>query len=365
MTGDPHAAADWFSKPGDSLRALLQRRGITAGQLAERLDGTATVRGILDGSLPIDADRADRLAATVGGTREFWLKRQASYDQALDRAVGTAASNESAEWLEHVPAPGPKRRGRLDETAIRLELRRRLSFFGVPTMRSWEARYGRLCTDTRFRTSGSFSSSDAAVLLWLRRGELEADLVTTRHWSAGNLRDRLAEIRKLSRLSQPTRFLPKLKELCAEAGVAIVVVKTPAGCHASGASRLVTTDKAMMLLSFRHRADDQFWFTVFHEIGHLVLHGAKTFVDGDATPDDECEQEANVFASRLIVPENRQSEFESLRPDRDSVLRYSVSVGVAPGLTVGQMQHRRMIAPNRLNGLKRRWTWEEIDPALV
>jgi len=364
MKSDQHIA-DWFSKPGDSLRTLMQRRDVTADQLAQHVGGATVVRGLLDGSHPIDAGVAKSLTSALGGTQAFWLKRQASYEEALDRAVTAAASTEAADWLERVPAPGARRRGRMDPATVREELRRRLSFFNVPTMRTWQARYGRLCTDTRFRTSGSFSSSDAAVLLWLRRGELEADLVSTRHWNAENLRDRLIEIRKLSRISQPARFLPKLRTLCAEAGVAVVVVKTPSGCHASGASRLVTADKAMMLLSFRHRADDQFWFTVFHEIGHLVLHGAKTFVDEDATPDDQCEREANDFASRCIVPDNRLPEFESLQPDRDAVLRYSVSVGVAPGLTVGQMQHRRMIEHNRLNMLKRRWTWDEIDPALV
>lgn len=365
MTSDQRTTADWFSKPGDSLRTLMQRREVTADQLAGHVGGPAIVRGLLDGSHAIDQDIANHLTAALGGTASFWLRRQASYEEALERAVTAAASTEATEWLDHVPSPGARRRGRMDHAAVREELRQRLSFFNVPTMRSWHERYGRLREDTRFRTSGSFSSLDAAVLLWLRRGELEADLVSTRNWSAENLRDRLLEIRKLSRISQPARFLPKLRALCAEAGVAVVVVKTPSGCHASGASRLVTADKAMMLLSFRHRADDQFWFTVFHEIGHLVLHGAKTFVDGDATPEDQCEREANEFASRCIVPDNRRSEFESLRPDRDAVLRYSVSVGVAPGLTVGQMQHQRMVEHNRLNGLKRRWTWDEIDPALV
>ena len=166
-------------------------------------------------------------------------------------------------------------------------------------------------------------------------------------------------------MSQPTRFVPKLKELCAEAGVALVVVKSPKGCHASGASRLVTPDKAMILLSFRFRADDQFWFTVFHEIGHLLLHGAKTFLDDENTPDDESEQEANNFASSLIIPEARREEFHRLSGDRDAVMRFSVSIGVAPGLIVGQMQHQNMIGRNILNSLKRFWTWDEIEPALI
>lgn len=358
--------ADWFSKPGDSLRTLMQRRGTSAEDLAARLEGgISAVRGLLDGSLVLDEGRASALAEWLGGTRDFWLKRQANYERDLERAV-EAAAHEADQWLERVPVPGPRRRGRSSDAAVRDELRRRMAFFNVPTFASWQERYGRLFADTWFRTSASFDSLNSSALLWLRRGELEADLVSTRTWKPGNLEDRMDAIRKLSRIGQPSRFLPKLRALCAEAGVAVVVVRTPPGCYASGASKLVTSDKAMMLLSFRHRADDHFWFTVFHEIGHLLLHGASTFIDEDATPEeDEREREANDFAKRCIVPEKRLLAFSGLSADRDSVVRFSVSVGVSPGLIVGQMQHRRMIAHNRLNSLKRHWTWEDIAPALV
>jgi HTH-type transcriptional regulator / antitoxin HigA len=357
--------ADWFSKPGDSIRSVMQRRGITVNALAAHLNGGAqALRGLLDGTLPIDRERAKVLAATLGGTRDFWLNRQAHYERALDRAV-TAALREADQWLEQVPAPEAKRRGTLSEAATRDELRRRLAFFNVADLRSWQERYGRLCHHTRFRTSNSFTSANAAILLWLRYGELAADMVPTQPWDSRKLQDRLASIRSLSRIGQPTRFLPKLRALCAEAGVAVVIVKTPPKCHASGASRMVTTDKAMLLLSFRYRSDDQFWFTVFHEIGHLLLHGAKPFVDDDVTPEDDSECEANEFASRCVVPDNRFSEFQKLPGDRDSVLRFAVSVGVAPGLIVGQMQYLRMIEHNQLNTLKRRWKWEDIAPVLA
>jgi HTH-type transcriptional regulator/antitoxin HigA len=362
---DGRLEADWFSKPGDSLRALMQRRGTSAADIADRLEGgISTVRGLLNGSIAIDDKRAHTLVDALGGTHEFWLKRQAHYDSRLEIAVEAAAKNPE-DWLDRVPLPGPRRRGVPNAAALREELRWRLIFFNVPTIASWQERYGRLLANTRFRTSPSFESLNAAVLLWLRSGELESDLIETRGWSAGNLKDRLDAIRKLSKIGQPYRFVPKLRALCAEAGVAVVVVKTPPGCHASGASRMVAGDKAMMLLSFRHRVDDQFWFTVFHEIGHLLLHGADTFVDEDDTPDNESEREANDFASRCVVPENRIAEFGALTANRDAIIRFSVSVGVSPGLTVGQMQHRRMLPHNRLNSLKRYWKWTDIDPALV
>ncbi len=354
---------DWFSKPGDALRALMLRRRLSAEDVANYLDGgIETLRGLLDGSEKLDDQHASILAGSVGGTTNFWLKRQEQYDEALERAVDRATAVEADDWLM-LPVPGGKPRGRLTALTKRDEVRRRLRFFNVGTMSAWQSRYGKICTNTLFRTSATFSSNDGAVLMWLRDGELSSDLVTTKPWNAGNLEDRLDAIRRLSKQKRPEDFMPKLRQLCAESGVALVAKRSPIGCRASGASRLVAPDKAMILLSFRGRSDDTFWFTVFHEIGHLILHSAKTFVDADMDGDDvdENEREANQFASRLIVPEKHVEEFEHLPADKYEVIRFSVSVGVAAGLTVGQMQNRRMIGREQLNYLKRRWQWEDLS----
>ncbi|WP_394647882.1 ImmA/IrrE family metallo-endopeptidase [uncultured Sphingomonas sp.] len=366
MTDGQEFTPDWFSKPGDSLRALMLRRGLAAKDVAKHLHGgMAALRGLLDGTGSIDRPQAAVLAAHLGGTELFWLKRQANYEADLERAVDRATATEGDDWLL-LPVPGDKPRGRLSVEKRRAEVRRRLTFFNVGTLKAWDARYGRICSDTLFRKSEAFRSNDAAILMWLRSGELGADLVDTRTWSAGNLEDRLGEIRKLSKVKRPELFLPKLKELCAEAGVAVVAKRAPQGCPASGASRMVASDKAMILLSFRGLSDDKFWFTVFHEIGHLLLHGARTFVDGemDGKGSDVAEREANDFASRCIVPERNIEEFEQLGPLKGSVVRFSVKVGVSAGLTVGQMQHREMIRPDQLNYLKRHWKWEQLQPLL-
>lgn len=365
MAADGGQVADWFSKPGDAICTLMHRRGVTADTLAAHLDGGLDeVRGLLDGNRSIDDRSSTVLSNLLGGSQAFWLRRQENFEQALDRALHSAAEH-AEDWLEHVPMPRARRRKSSSADVVLEELRRRMLFYSVPTFASWQKRYGRICTDTHFRRSMSFVPQNSAVLLWLRRGELEADLIHTRSWSPDALRARLGQIRQLTKINHPTRFLPKLRSIMAEAGVAVVVVRTPSGCHASGATRLVSPDKAMMLLSFRHRADDQFWFTVFHEIGHLLLHGAETFVDGDETPNDQLEQEANEFARENIIPPEREVEFLDLKPNRKAIIRFSVSLGIAPGLTVGQMQHRAMIEHSQMNFLKRRWTWEEIEHAAV
>lgn len=73
---DENAPANWFSKPGDSIRAIMQRRSISAHDLAERFDdGLDTVRGLIDGSRQIDEPTASTLSAVLGATAKFWLKR--------------------------------------------------------------------------------------------------------------------------------------------------------------------------------------------------------------------------------------------------------------------------------------------------
>lgn len=355
---------DWFSKPGDSLRALMLRRGLPVEHVAQHLQGgMSTLRRLLDGTGTIDTQQAAELAEHFGGTASFWLKRQANYEAALERAVDMAAATECDDWLK-LPVPGDKPRGRLTVEKRRAELKRRLTFYSVGNLKAWDARYGRICSNTLFRKSEAFTSDDAAILMWLRMGELSADVVDTQNWSAGNLQDRLGEIRKLSKVKDPWLFLPKLRELCAQSGVAVVTKRAPQGCPASGASRMIAPDKAMILLSFRGLSDDKFWFTVFHEIGHLLLHGACTFVDAEMDGFDEVEREANRFASQLIVPEQNDDEFVQLKPTQDQIVRFSVRVGIAPGLTVGQMQHRRMIRQDQMNYLKRRWKWDQIEDLL-
>lgn len=364
MTDLQEFTPDWFSKPGDSLRAIMIRRNLPAQDVAQYLSGgMSTLRALLDGSGSIDEPQATVLAQHLGGTVSFWLKRQANYEIALERAVDRANATEGDDWLV-LPVPGDKPRGRLSAEKRRSEVRRRLTFFNVGTMKAWDARYGKICSDTLFRKSDAFTSDDAAILMWLRCGEIGADLLATRSWNAGNLRDRLDGIRKLSKLKDPELFLPRLKALFAEAGVALVAKRAPRGCPASGASRMVASDKAMILLSFRGLSDDKFWFTVFHEIGHLLLHGARAFVDVDMEGVDDAEREANQFASRCIIPEQNVTEFERLGTVQDPVLRFSVKIGVSPGLTVGQMQHRHMIRQDQLNYLKRRWSWDQLEELL-
>ena len=185
-------------------------------------------------------------------------------------------------------------------------------------------------------------------------------------WDQKALEYSLARLRKLTLLRKPSTFLPALKSICAEAGVAVVILRAPQGCRASGAARFISSDQAMVVLSFRHLSEDHFWFTFFHELGHLLLHGrSSTFVDLDTTSTDEKEREANAFAATTLVPAARQGDLAKLGGRSQQVLRFAASIGISPGIVVGQMQYQELLGPANLNFIKRRYTWQDIEAALV
>ena len=188
-----------------------------------------------------------------------------------------------------------------------------MAFFNVGTIKAWETRYGRICSDTLFRTSQAFESDDGAVLMWLRSGELGADLDPRAPGTLETYKTGCQKFVSSRKLSDPNCSYPSSGN-SARQQAWLLVKRAPRGCRASGASRMVAPDKVMILLSFRGLSDDTFWFTVFHEIGHLVLHSAQTFVDVDMEELNDNEREANGFASRCIIAKTENRNLNGSSP---------------------------------------------------
>ena len=73
--------------------------------------------------------------------------------------------------------------------------------------------------------------------------------------------------------------------------------------------------------------------------------------------ESECEREANEFAAQVIVPIRYQEEFLSLGGSRFPIINFAKKIGIAPGLIVGQLQHKGIIRFNQMQHLKRRYRW--------
>jgi plasmid maintenance system antidote protein VapI len=354
MSGDQGFQPDWVSAPGETISDILRARDLSVAEFARQIGHPLEAAvDILHGRATITLAVARLLERALGGSVGFWLSRDYRYREASARLH--SADND---WMAELPLGDMVRFGWLKPTPRPSdELDACLRFFNVPTVWAWREAYAGIRDMAAFRTSPSFESRPAAVAAWLRQGEIEAEAVDCEPWSAERFREALPQLRLLSRQKDPNRFLPVLREQCAKTGVAVAAVRAPAGCRASGATRFLSSDKALLQLSFRYLTDDHFWFSFFHEAAHLLLHGRDgLFVEMAGTPSSPAEQEANEFAARVLVPVEFEDALLALRADGRAVIRFARRLGVSPGVVVGQLQHRGRIRRNQLNGLKRRFT---------
>lgn len=358
----------WFSRPGSTLSTLMARRDLSPTALAERMNrDVAMVQGLLAGTVVINKEIAALLARNVGGLESFWTTRQVQFDRSLDRAAQAVPAIEAKSWVKSLPLKEMAETGWIPESSLpNSAVRSSLSFFDVTDPQEWRERYTEFQNEFSFRTSPSFESRIGALSAWLRQGEIQATVVSCARWNPEHFRARLSDIRVLTKAKNPAYFIPRLRTLCAEAGVAVVFLRAPSGCRTSGATRFISPAKAMMILSFRHLSDDHFWFTFFHEAGHLLLHGQmSTFVDGEVAAQTDREAEANSFSAGVLVPPHRHDALLNLRPRAPDVIRFALSIGVSPGIIVGQLQHFKVIAQSQLNRLKRRYHWDQILQSLA
>jgi HTH-type transcriptional regulator/antitoxin HigA len=355
MTSSHNFTPDWASPPGNTIRDVLQARRLSVAEFARRMEQPAErVNDLLRGDLAITMSVARRLEKVVGASAEFWMAREGRFREGLARRQAR-----DKQWLDELPIDDMVKYGWIAERPEeQAELAACLAFFDQPDLSACRRHYANLERLVAFRKSPTFESRPAAIAAWLRQGERVAQSIKCAPWNRAQFREALQSVRKLTRLKNPEHFLPKLQRLCADSGVAVVVVRAPDGCRASGATMFLSRNKALLLLSFRYLTDDQFWFSFFHEAGHLLLHGKhRVFLEGIETAVPAEEAEADNFAERTLVPDSMWDEMMKLRANTFAVLRFATEVGIAAGIVVGQLQHYGKIRPNELNRLKRRFRW--------
>ena len=298
-----------------------------------------------------------KLEFVLGSTARFWMMREFQYRESLARTEERELLRGEVEWLKKLPLKGmihfkwiQKFTDKGDQVAECLR------FFGVASVKVWQHQYGEPAA--AFRASGRYTMQPGAVAAWLRQGERRASELACQPFDKAKFKEVLANTRKLTNETDPEVFVPHLVEVCADAGVAVVFEPAPKGCPASGATRWISPEKALLMLSLRHKTNDQLWFSFFHEAGHLMLHGKRLhFIDFVGSLGDEKEVEADAFASNLLIPVESAEEMSLLSHTNAAVKAFASRVGIAPGIVVGRMQKEKYLPWSHLNGLKVGYRW--------
>jgi HTH-type transcriptional regulator / antitoxin HigA len=353
---------DYATSPGETLQDLMEEQGLTQRDLARRAElSPKHVNQLLHGLVSLSPDVAQRLELVTGTPARMWNQLEALYQSDLQRIQAKRDLAAYSSWLDIMPVKDLLRRGVLPQSpgdqASRVQ--QMLSFFGVASVGAWDSVYATL--ECNFRQSTAHKVKAGAVAAWLRLGEVAAREIRCGPFDAKSLRAALPELRSLT-LAPPEIFIPKIQDICAARGVAVVFIEEIEGARASGVMRWLTPGKALIQLSFRYRTDDHLWFTFFHEVGHVLLHG-KTDLwieDSSAREISPKEAQADRFSRDILIPASAAPELRSLK-SKFAVSEFARKLGVAPGIVVGRLQHDQIWLPQDGNGLKHRLDLAKIE----
>jgi HTH-type transcriptional regulator/antitoxin HigA len=180
--------------------------------------------------------------------------------------------------------------------------------------------------------------------MWVYLGEVAAEKIETAPYSREKLRSAVVQLRSLT--TQPlSETAPVVQSILAEAGVALVFIPPLKESAMRGCTRLLTSNKAVIVHGLKYRSLAQFWVILFHEIAHLLLHLSKP---GEAIPEyedaasDLRENQADEWAFDTLASRDAELEFlaNHQHPNMWQMVNYAQSIQLHPAIAAEVLNRR-------------------------
>lgn len=340
--------------PGRILQRELDAIDMTKTELATRA-GTSpkNISQIVNGIASISPDMAYKLECVLGTPAHVWLTLQTNYEEALVRERALHAQEKELEIAKHFNynnlaklTPSLPVAKKLEEQVY--ELKR---FFGVASLSlifNADSAHPYLSAALRTGSENMKKTPDQyALAAWLRMGELHASNVQCGVFDPKRLKSNLPLIKQIINTETIPSAWQQIRKLLFECGVKIVAVPYLAKTYVNGAVRWIG-DNPVIIMSDRNAYADIFWFSLLHEICHVLKHGKKyACVAFEASV--KCyvrrpeEDEADSFAANFFIDE-LQFDLYSDSFDcwsENSIRTFAMQQGVPYYIVVGRLCHKK------------------------
>jgi HTH-type transcriptional regulator/antitoxin HigA len=211
-------------------------------------------------------------------------------------------------------------------------VRQLLTVLGVASLNAFETTWAQ--GSVAYRRSAIGREHAPALAIWLALAERHHDgLHDLPVFDRSGLKALLPQLRTLTSGDTLDAINDTVRKLHG-VGVVLCFVPPVPGLGIHGATRWLN-GRPIIQLSLLWKSDDQLWFTLFHEVGHVLLHGSKElYLNGEPT---STEDEANTFASDLLIPPQFIPRLPHTR-DTAAVTGLAKELGIAPSIVLGRVQ---------------------------
>ena len=347
------ATLDYVVSTGDYIAEWMDDEGINAAELSRRLGVTRKhVSELLSGKAPLSHNMALALERVTGVPARLWNLYEAGYRDSLARVQADQTLAEQFGDVQDFPLAYLRKHGFItvqarDKSGTVREL---LGIFGVASVdalwATWEE------GSVAYRRSATARTDAPKLATWLALAERHHDgLRDVPDFDRARLEESIPELRQLTS-EEPLPAIERARKVLCDSGVVLCLVPPVPGLGIYGATRWLHGTPVIQL-SLLQKSDDQWWFTLFHEIGHVLLHGdSDLYLLGD---DTDVEDEADSFAAETLVPAGYRDRLPRTR-NLSAIERLANELGIAPSIVLGQAQ--RMTGDFAWGqGLRRKVEW--------
>ena len=329
--------------PATTLNEKLEEMGMSRKEFALRTGKPEkTIIAVLKEESSLTPEMAILFENVTQIPAKFWINKQARYNEYIARKKQEEAIAEAVEWTREFPYPEMAKHNWVPPTRkIEQKTINMFNYFGVASHHAWEKLYFEAELKVAAYTSLKQTHQPHAISAWLRQGELQAKKIEAPVFDAKKLKGNIPKMRQLM-VEQPLNFFEHLQQLCLEAGVVLLFTPKLPKVPLSGSTRWLN-NSPLIQLTARYKKNDSFWFTFFHELGHILLHGKKYIslenVDF-AAADPVKEEEAHQFAIKHTFTNEQEKEVSQNKTiTEQDIIDYAEKFNTHPAMIIGRLQH--------------------------
>ena len=332
--------------PGATIKEQLEYRGMAQKEFAVRMDMSEKhISRLINGKVELTSDVALRLESVLGVPAKFWINLEAKYREQITRVAADLEAEQEIETAAKFPYSKLASLGWVPKTRSQQEKVLNLrAFFEVAKLTAID----KLCIPgIAYRKTGENSVSNYSLAAWGQKARLEGRKVETAPINIAKLEASIPQIRSFTVLD-PTLFYDELVRILANCGISLVVLPHIDGSFLHGAS-FVDGKKIILGLTVRGKDADKFWFSLFHELFHII--DGHINLPGDCTQEEEAA--ADLYATNVLIDPN---EFEKFIGESDfsktSIVHFSEKIEILPGIVLGRLQKENYLKYNQYHELK-------------
>jgi HTH-type transcriptional regulator / antitoxin HigA len=337
--------------PGDHIEEMLEENGWTQDDLAQILGFSAKhINQIITHKQSISFDIATALSKAFNHSTEFWINSDARYR--LQKQANSSNSLNEIEQKKQIytyfPVKEMSKRGWISHPDSLAYLKLELAAFQKSISLDFKV------LETRnvplFRKSEAFQAYNYyAAAAWFQRAKNISEEIKVPIFDKNALQNLVEKIAEFTILPNGIDlFLEKLTET----GVIFFVLPHLQKTYLDGAA-FWENENPTIVYTARLKRLDNFWFTVAHEIAHVLLHLEKGefILDDDRFSDkDDAENEANEAASNWLKHPQIGNFALGMRYIHDKMIENAAeNIGVHPSIVSGTLVHKKVLGGNRIH----------------